>query len=55
MDADSLLKHKVLYLLMSGYKNLSMIAEALDSDLEEVLKALKELEVDGSITTHTIH
>jgi predicted transcriptional regulator len=55
MGMDDLIKHKVLYLLMQGWKNLTSIAEALDTDVDEVLKALKDLEIDGNITTHTIH
>lgn len=52
---DDLLKHKVLFLLMQGWKNLTAIAETLDTDIQDVLEALKELEIDGNITTHTIH
>ena len=54
MDEISL-KHKVLYLLMSGWASIPAIADALDADEEDIIQAVKELEVDGTIKTHTIH
>lgn len=54
MDELSL-KHKVLYLLMNGWANVPSIAEVLDADEEDIIQAVKELEVDGTIKTHTIH
>lgn len=52
---DIPVKHRILYLLMNGWTNLSLIAAALEIEEEDVLKAVKELEFDGAIRTHTIH
>lgn len=48
-------KHRILYLLMNGYSNVDDIANALDIEEEDVVDAIKELEFDGAIKTHTIH
>jgi len=49
------LKHKVLYLLMNGWASIPSIATALEVDENDIIQAVKELEVDGTIKTHTIH
>jgi predicted transcriptional regulator len=46
---------KVLFLLMSGWANLSKIQEALGYSDEQMKSAVDRLKQEGYIVTHTIH
>lgn len=48
-------KHRILYLLMNGCSSMDEIATLLDIEEEDVVEAIKELEFDGAIKTHTVH
>lgn len=46
---------KVLFLLLSGWVNLTKIQDTLGLDKEQMAQAVKKLKEEGYIVTHTIH
>lgn len=47
--------HKVVYLLMQGWKDLTEIKDFLDLSDKQMKAVVEELTLRGIISTHTIH